>query len=188
MNTPRVLALLALAAAIGGAPWLESRMMLHMFVQLPLLLASGVLFAIGSISSNTAHVPWPLARVGCTIVFVTGVITTWMIPRALDAAVEHWMIDVLKGGTMLLAGAFGYSAWQQASTVVRTFVFGNAAWMTAVAGMLFLDARERLCTTYGAGEQKQAGVALISVTVIAVLLVLRAVRNTDFNTVASRAE
>lgn len=188
MTAPRAAALLALAVALSGAPWLESRMMLHMFVQLPLLMCSGVLFAVGSADANGNHPRWPLARIGGTFVFASGVVTTWMVPRALDAAVEHLAVDALKGVTLVLAGFLGFQAWQRATTVVRTFVFGNTIWMTAVAGMLFLDADARLCTSYGAREQKQAGIALIAFTIIAVLLMFRALRGMDIDTAASRSD
>lgn len=188
MTPPRSVALLILGGALGGAPWLESRMMLHMFVQLPLLLCGGVLFTMSLHTSTEDRPDWPLARVGGTLLFVTGVVSTWMIPRALDAAVEHLAVDAAKAVTLVLAGFLGFEAWQRASTVVRLFVFGNTIWMTAVAGMLFLDTNERLCTTYGAGEQKQAGIALIAVAILAVLLTLRVIKVSDINTAASHSE
>jgi hypothetical protein len=75
----------------------------------------------------------------------------------------HCTIKVI---LLVIAGRLAARAWQQASTIVRTFVPGNTVWMSAAAGMLFLDAPARLCTSYARGEQQQVGIALITVTIL----------------------
>jgi hypothetical protein len=165
---PTGAALLLLTMALVPHAWLEARMMTHMFVQLPLLIAVGVL-----LGERTRVSRLPALDTTTTVaafVFVIGIVTTWMIPRALDAAVEQLPVNAGKVLSLVLAGAVGRVAWSHAAWPVRTFVFGNTAWMTASAGLLFLETPARLCTSYGRGEQQQAGVALMAVTVIAVLM------------------
>lgn len=165
MTTRRV-GLLVIAVAVAGGGWLMSGMMLHMFVQLPLLVAGGVLLA-GQRHAPAArwHVPLLPAAV-----FVTGMVMTWMIPRALDAAVEHDAVNAAKVLSLVLAGAVGGRAWTRASALVRTFVAGNSIWMMATVGMFYLDAPARLCTSYARSEQQQVGIALIAITVLATAL------------------
>ena len=74
------------------------------------------------------------------LLIVSGVLMTWMVPRALDAAVEHLAIDVLKLLSLVAAGAIALYSWRVASAIVRTFVIGNMAWRTATIWMLLLDA------------------------------------------------
>lgn len=165
MNALRA-GVLVVAAALVAGDWLMSRMMLHMFVQLPLLFAGGVLLALAREKSwGRWNVPVLPAAV-----FVTGVAMTWMIPRALDGAIESPAVNAAKVISLLLAGAVGARAWASASTLVRTFVAGNSVWMMASVGMLYLDAPARLCTSYARSEQQQVGIALISLTVLATAL------------------
>ncbi len=154
--------LLVLVAVLARVP-LERSMMLHMLVQLPLLFVAGVLMARTGAGGARVH---PIAA----FVFATGVWTAWMIPRALDAAVEQPGVDALKAGSLVLAGLLASQAWHRSSAVVRTFVAGNSAWMMATIGVLYLDTPARLCTSYGRGEQQQTGIALVALTVLAVVL------------------
>lgn len=165
-----------LLVAVGGHAAFEARMMTHMFVQIPLLLTAGILLADDSVRRDDATAPWPLVTTIAACVFATGVVTTWMIPRALDAAVELTVVNGGKVVSLVAAGAVGRRAWHDAPPLLRTFAFGNTAWMTATAGMLFLDTPARLCTSYGQSEQRQAGLALIAVTTLAVLVALRSLR------------
>lgn len=165
---PTGASLLLLAVALVPHAWLEARMMTHMFVQLPLLITVGVLLGERARTARLPALDTPTTV--AAFVLVTGIVSTWMIPRALDAAVEQGLVNAGKVLSLVLAGAMGRVAWGQATWPVRTFVFGNTAWMTASAGLVFLDTPARLCTSYGQGEQRQAGVALIVVTVMAVLM------------------
>ena len=90
------------------------------------------------------------------------------VPRALDAAVEHLAIDALKLLSLVAAGAIARYSWRVASAIVRTFVIGHMAWMTATIGMLLLDAPVRLCTSYGSSDQRETGIAMIALTVAGV--------------------
>lgn len=157
---------MVLVAALVCGDWLMSSMMLHMFVQLPLLFAGGVL----TTTMYPRRQPTGWVPVIPAFVFATGILSTWMIPRALDAAVEQSAINVLKVMSLVIAGRVAARAWQQSSPIVRTFVAGNTVWMSATAGMLYLDAPARLCTSYGRGEQQQVGIALITATVLGIAL------------------
>lgn len=154
--------LLLLIAVFARVP-LERSMMLHMLVQLPMLFVAGGLMAREGAGTARVH---PVAA----FVFATGMWTTWMIPRALDAAVEQPGVDALKAVSLVLAGLLAGRAWRRSSAVVRTFVAGNSAWMMATIGVLYLDTPARLCTSYGRGEQQQTGIALVALTVLTVAL------------------
>lgn len=172
MNVARLVGTVVLAVAILAHTPLEARMVTHMLVQIPMLLLAGALFTLPR-TPREHH--WSPGLVAGAFVFVTGVVTTWMIPRALDAAVEQWVVNAIKACTLVAAGALTVPAWRAASPLARTFVVGNSAWMTATFGLLYLDAPARLCTSYGRGEQQQVGIALVATTILAVALAWRAI-------------
>jgi hypothetical protein len=152
---------------------LEATMQRHMLVQLPVLFAAGVVFA-QSLASRDQRDSWePRTRSWnvhgiAGLVLATGVVMTWMVPRALDAAVESVGVDGLKVLSLVLAGTVSWYSWRAAPAMVRTFVVGNVAWMTATVGMLLLDAPTRLCANYGASDQRVTGIAMIILTVAAI--------------------
>ena len=166
-----VLAVTAAAVAIIARGPLEQTMQRHMLVQLPMLFGTGIL--LGHAIARRSGVPatrrgWNVQGVA-GLLFVSGVLATWMVPRALDAAVEHLVIDALKLLSLVAAGMIALHSWRVASAIVRTFVLGNMAWMTATIGMLLLDAPERLCTSYGASDQQETGIAMIALTIVGVV-------------------
>jgi hypothetical protein len=163
--TPGALAATVLVgiAMLARSP-LEARMTSHMFVQLPMLLVAGVLLVRPRLGGAVAT---DLLAAVAGLVLASGIVTTWMIPRALDLAVEHTLVDAAKAGSLLLAGAAGAWAWHRAPAMVRVFALGNMAWMTATTGLLYLDAPVRVCTSYGRDDQRQTGIALVAFTVLA---------------------
>lgn len=140
--------------------WLESRMSLHMAVELPLLLLGGWTIA------GTTPGRWRLLErvdadglLAATTAALT--LTLWMVPAALDRAVLEPGVALLKYGQWTFAGALLRSARARSSPVVAAFFLANAAWMTATAGLLYLDAEQQLCVNYLIDDQQAAGFALI---------------------------
>jgi hypothetical protein len=157
---------------------LEATMQRHMLLQLPLLFAAGLLLGASITPSNTTRNregssasglgPWNIQGIA-GLLLVSGVVMTWMVPRALDAAVESVVVDGVKASSLVAAGAIAWHSWRAASALVRTFVVGNVAWMMATFGMLLLDTPARLCANYGASDQRVTGISMIILTVAAVV-------------------
>jgi hypothetical protein len=161
-----VLAVALVLPPVAGA--LESRMSLHMLVQIPLLIVAGALL-VGN-ARATAGVfshRWTRARRDVDPNGVAGlllsasIVTTWMIPRALDLATTQRSVDAFKVVSLLLAGALIRHSWRAASAITRAFVLGNMTWMAAVVGLLLRDAPVRLCTSYLVSDQVHAGTGLL---------------------------
>ncbi len=150
---------------------LESTMWLQMLLQIPLLITAGVL-ASRVISSEPSWLRrWN--RQGISgLVLTAGVVAFWMIPRILDAAVEHVGVDLLKASTVWTVGVIGAVSWRAAGAIVQLFVLGNMAWMMATVGLLLLEAPTRLCVNYGTSDQQFTGYGLLLVTVFAVVKAL----------------
>lgn len=170
---PQGLAGLAVAAGVAAPPamrLLEGSMALHMLVQIPLLVLAGYWLSAALrprfrriLQSFNAHgvTGWALASLALAF---------WMLPRALDAAVANPWIDAAKFGVLLLAGAALRGSWAASRPVIQLFFIGNWAWMTATAGLLYVEAPQRLCNAYLLGDQAITGHGLIVAAVFLPLL------------------
>ncbi|UXH79953.1 hypothetical protein [Roseateles amylovorans] len=161
MRRAGFLALLALLAlpAVRGA--LETRMSLHMAVELPWLFIVG--WMIGSLKTPAFD---RLERVdaagllGATV--ASCVLALWMVPAALDLAVLEPGVAVGKCAMWVGAGWVLRRSRQRMPPVVAAFFLVNAAWMMATAGLLYLEAEQALCVNYRVDDQQVTGLALIA--------------------------
>jgi hypothetical protein len=144
---------------------IESRMLLHMMFEFPCLMASGwasgrmLKRAAPAAARALAFVDWQ-GWVGASLaLFVT---MAWMIPSALDAALLSTPVAAVKMVSWWLAGLMLAGSWNRLSPEVLLFAAGNAAWMMATAGALYIDAPLRLCASYLLEEQRYTGIALLA--------------------------
>ena len=140
---------------------LESRMSLHMGVELPLLLLVGWLSA-RNIGRRWEHAARLDAEGLLSGTIASCVLAFWMLPAALDLAVIHPVTAWVKYAQWLVTGYLLRQTWRRASAGVAGFLLLNAAWMLATAGFLYIDAEEQLCVNYLTDDQKIAGGALIA--------------------------
>ncbi len=153
-----------LSALLVGMPavrgWLESRMSLHMAVELPVLLACGWLIA-GTLKKRSAMLE-PIDDGGLLAATTAScVLAFWMVPAALDRAILEPGVALLKYGMWVGAGALLQSAHLRVTPVIQSFFLGNAAWMTITAGLLYLDAEQQLCVNYLIDDQQATGWSLV---------------------------
>lgn len=136
----------------------------HMLVQMPLLVAAGVLMALALPASLTRRIADYNAR-GLPLTLLAGFASTyWMLPRALDAALaEPWMELAKFAGLPLLIGLPLALSWRPLGLIGRGFVLANAISMTAVAGWLYIAAPSRICNGYLVDEQAFTGWLLVAV-------------------------
>jgi hypothetical protein len=145
---------------------LESDMALHMVVQVPLLIALGVLLA----AATRRHEPRWLAAADWLGIpgIVTVVLGTsfWMLPRALDQAVSDPWVDLVKFLSLpLLVGMSLGLSWRRMLSLGRAFIWANFIPKLGAIGGLYLAAPTRLCAYYRLDQQELAGWTLIAVAV-----------------------
>lgn len=157
---------------------LESRMAWHMLVEFPLLALAGA--AAGVLQRRRLRARRWLRRQrlldwrGWTSASVaSGVALVWMLPSALDAALLWPAVALAKVGSWWLAGWLLADGWRRMDAELLLFGVGNLAWMMATAGLLYLDAPARLCANYLQDDQRQAGIGLIVLAVLAGAAALR---------------
>jgi hypothetical protein len=157
------------AALLWTALWLkplrdalEGSMALHMAVQLPLLVAIGLLLApiLRPCEPRAlAEADW----LGIPGLVLVGFATSfWMLPRMLDRALADPLIDVAKFLSLpLLAGLPLGLSWRRMPGLGRAFVWANFIPKIGAIGGLYLAAPTRLCAYYRLDQQVAAGWTLV---------------------------
>ncbi|HEY9446791.1 MAG TPA: hypothetical protein VIQ62_06925 [Burkholderiales bacterium] len=159
-------AYLLLATPLARA-WLETAMIAHMLVQIPLLVVIGVA-ACRLLPERWQHraldqaggaVPYALLALFAS--------TYWMLPRALDAALTNPLAEAAKFVSLpAFVGLPLALAWRRLSIIGRGFVWTNFSSMLAVLGWLYLVAPERVCNSYLLNQQEGVGRLMIRLAVL----------------------
>jgi hypothetical protein len=146
---------------------LEATMSTHMLIQIPLLVAVGII--AGRLLPKRCQ-NWLLATAGGTIACVVLAIFTssyWMLPRALDAALANPLTDAVKFISLpALAGLPLALAWKQLSVIGRGFLWTNFISMLTVLGWLYIAAPVRVCNSYLLGQQASAGWLMVKLAML----------------------
>lgn len=180
----------SLAACLAIAPsvlflddarhFVESRMLLHMLLEFPMLFLSGA--AAGAFmllhASRAARVVEKIDYRGLTtLTLVLCVSAYWMIPASLDNSLLHPGVAFVKYVSWWVAGGMLALSWRRMSEVLILFMLGNLSWMFGSVGLLYQSSGSRLCVNYLFGDQQTTGCALVVLAVcLAALLVHRAYR------------
>lgn len=157
-----LLPLLLLWPALRHA--VESRMLTHMLLEWPLLFAAGWA-AQGLLGPRLTRIGRALAaldwRGWSSATFVSCVAIFWMLPSTIDAALLLAPMAAAKYLSWWLAGAAMAAGWRRMDPELLLFFIGNLAWMSATAGLLYIDTPARLCVSYLLDDQRWTGTGLI---------------------------
>ena len=141
---------------------IESRMLLHMLVEFPLLTVSGwALIKVWRPAANSFDEQGLLC-----ITALLCVSAFWMIPLALDMSLLSAPVQCAKLASWWLCGALLARSGSHLSPEACVFLFGNLAWMWATAGLLYQDEEQRLCVNYLIDDQLWTGRALVGLAVL----------------------
>ena len=151
---------------------LASRMTLQMLVQMPLLASAGWLLVWGAPDWLKRRLAgWNHRGIcGLLLASLTGMV--WMLPLAMDAALDDPMVTLAKFLSLpLLIGAPVALSWPCAGFVVRGLFLSELIGTTLRLGWLYLISPVRLCSNYLLGDQQVLGKLLLAVgfAIIAVI-------------------
>lgn len=163
--------LLAIAATVSPPvdPFLDASMSRHMLLQMSLLAALGI------VAART----WPAPRLDAAealaaLVFATGTLVFWMLPRSLDTAVAISWVDQLMHANMLAAGWVLATALPRLEFHTKTAFGIYALAMILAAGAVYAATAVPVCSTYTVQQQNAAGAWLLwTGSVLFLLLLLR---------------
>lgn len=136
----------------------EATMTLQMLVQIPLLALAGWWLApVLSRRVRDALAPWNRSGIS-GMLLASLMILVWMLPRALDAALETPWVALAKFTSVpLLIGMPLAISWPRAGFVVRGVWLVEGLAMAFRLGWLYMISPVRLCSNYLLGDQQQAG-------------------------------
>lgn len=149
----------------------EGRMSLHMLLEFPVLFAAG--WASQRLGLRATGLHWVDWRGWTGATLVTLVSISWMLPSLLDLSLLSPTVAGAKYVSWWLAGWWLADSWRRLDPEVLLFCIGNIAWMTATAGMLYLDAPLRLCVNYLQDDQRHAGIGLVLLAIALGVLAIR---------------
>ncbi len=161
---------LLLCVLAPAHPWLEQTMARHMGLELPALFALGWFAARRAGPGLTkALAPWNARGLPAlaAALLVTGF---WMVPAALDRAVQESGVAALKVASLVAAGLLTGASWQVAGQVIQAFFVLNWFWMTLAVGLLYQEAPQQLCSVYLADQQDTVGAAMVAWAVLGLAL------------------
>ena len=156
---------LAAWAAVALTPfgtWLESRLLSHVLVEIPLLVAVG--FVLGQrIEPHWRKALEPLNGAGIPgILLVTFALAFWMIPRWLDASLQAPAVAAAKYASLVaLAGMPLAWSWRRLHPIARALVKIEFLAMCFRLGWLYLISPDRLCNSYLLDDQVLLGRGLL---------------------------
>lgn len=143
---------------------LVSTMTLQMLVQIPLLAVAGWLVA-GALPARVVRALAAWNHGGVTgLLLASFAAMAWMLPRAMDAAVDEPLVAFAKfAGVPLLIGAPLALSWPRMGFVVRGVFFVEVIATSFRLGWLYEASPVRLCSNYLMGDQQLLGELLLSI-------------------------
>jgi len=156
--------------------WMESIMITHMLVQIPLLIISGCLmgqFFLNKFPKFFSR--WNKNGIAGMLLFV--IITTyWMLPRIMDETLMIPSIEVFKFISLpFLAGVALRDSWQKVGGLGKSFVILNYLPMFAFMAWLYIDPPIQICNNYLEAEQKQLGWGFLFIMLTMIFYLLQLV-------------
>jgi len=152
-----LLALLLIAFS-GVGRWLESSMLSHVLVEIPLLVFIG--WALGKIFRRTLCVPlgWINAGGISGLLLASFTLGFWMIPRWLDASLVDSSVAGLKYASLVLLVGFPLAlSWPMAHSITRAVVRIELLTMLFRLGWIYIISPVRLCNNYLIDDQARLG-------------------------------
>ncbi|OCA87687.1 hypothetical protein A8F94_07475 [Bacillus sp. FJAT-27225] len=143
------LMLLVILALPPVANFLESIMIIHMHMQMPLLVISG--FFIGrffQLKFPQFFAKWNGNGVPGIMLFAI-IMMYWMLPRAMDEALSEPLVELWKFVSLpLLAGVPLRDSWMKLTRNARNIVIAFFTAAFILMGWIYVMAPDNLCNSY----------------------------------------
>jgi hypothetical protein len=140
------------------AHFMESLMVIHMHMQMPMLVIAGVMMAkFFQVKFPSFFDRWNQNGIPGMLLFII-IIGYWMLPRSMDEALESQIVEVFKFISMpFLAGVPLRDSWKKISAGVKSGVITGFTVLFILMGWLYIFAPAQLCNNYLKIEQITLG-------------------------------
>ncbi|MBS4209417.1 hypothetical protein [Bacillus sp. FJAT-50079] len=137
---------------------MESIMIVHMHMQMPLLIIAG--FLMGKFFQNKFPrfiEKWNGNGVPGILLFII-IFVYWMIPRTMDEALTVWTVELFKFISLpFLAGVPFRDSWRKLELTGKSIIFVSFTAMFIGLGWLYIRSPVQLCNNYLLIEQITLG-------------------------------
>ncbi|WP_144553836.1 hypothetical protein [Bacillus sp. X1(2014)] len=149
---------------------MESVMIIHMHMQMPLLIFTGFLFArIFQLRFPRFFEKWNGNGIPGIILFVI-IVSYWTLPRSMDEALTLQSMEVFKFTSLsLLAGIPLRDSWKKLKPVSKHITFYFFIIMFSAMGWLYIDSPVQLCNNYLIIDQITLGWGFITTAICMVI-------------------
>jgi len=149
---------------------MESVMIIHMHMQMPLLIFTGFLLArIFQLRFPRFFEKWNGNGIPGIILFVI-IVSYWTLPRSMDEALTLQSMEVFKFTSLpLLAGIPLRDSWKKLKPVGKHITFYIFIIMFSAMGWLYIDSPVQLCNNYLILEQITLGWGFITTAICMVI-------------------
>jgi hypothetical protein len=168
-KTRNYLAGLVLLVALSLSMWplravIISDMFWHMDIQIPLLIAVGVLMQI-----TPSVISKKLSRLNAfglsSFIASQMILAFWMLPISIDRAIIYWEYDLAKIISLIICGWLMQISFRKTTLVIEVFFVGYFLAMMLWVGLYYLYSDVRLCNVYSQASQQYAGGGIIFIGV-----------------------
>jgi len=137
---------------------MESIMIVHMHMQMPLLVIAGFLMA-EAVQTRYPRFFEQWNRNGVPGILLFGFIMVyWMIPRTMDEAITMLPMELFKFVSLpFLAGIPLRDSWKKLGSLGKNVTIGVFTVLFYAAGGIYLNSTEQLCNSYVLIEQITLG-------------------------------
>ena len=145
-------------------------MIIHMHMQMPLLVISGMLMASFFQKKYPAFfAKWNENGLPGLLLFSI-IMAYWLLPRTMDDALTSWIVQAFKyGGLPLLAGVPLKDSWPKLSKKLKNLVWTCFAVVFVLMGMLYILSPVQLCNNYLMSEQITLGWGFITMAICMII-------------------
>ncbi|RKQ34678.1 hypothetical protein [Oceanobacillus halophilus] len=151
---------------------MESIMIVHMLIQLPLLILAGWL--TGDVVVRKFYDVWDRWNGNGIpgIILVFFITLFWMFPRTLDEALTYNSMEFLKFISLPFVGLLLRGSWEKLHTLGKTFIYLNYLSMFGLFAWLYIDSPIQICNNYLETQQKVLGWGMLFITVLMILSII----------------
>nr|WP_202925699.1 hypothetical protein [Virgibacillus sp. MSP4-1] len=153
---------------------LESIMIVHMHMQMPLLVISGFLMApfffkhLPSVFEKWNHNGVP------GILLVVVIWSFWMIPRSMDEALTIQAVEIFKFISLpFLVGVPLRDSWKKLKPAGQNLTYLFFTFMLFVMAWIYISADEQICNNYLEVEQKTLGWGSLALAICLIIYVVQ---------------
>lgn len=154
------------------AKLMESIMIIHMHMQMPMLVFAGWLIAkFWQTNFPRFFLQWNNNGVPGLVLFIF-ISVYWMIPRTMDEALMSYAVEWFKFISLPLAGLALRDSWSKIGLLVKQYILYGFTLMFIGMGWLYISAPIQLCNNYLLIEQITLGWGFLTTAICMIVYLI----------------